>query len=429
METIETLIEQLNAPSKEKRLEALEKLTEMIKNGEIPMPRNDFNDVNNHIHTTYSFSPYSPTKAVWCGYMAGLKTVGIMDHDSVSGCEEFVQACKIMNIAGTCGMELRTSFKNTPLNGRMINNPDQETCVYTAFHGIPHTQFGKVKTFIKPYLTARIKREQQMLEKINEIMNPLDIYVDFDKDVVPLSMFHELGSITERHLLFAVSQKIIDKFGKGPKVVDFLKNSVKINISQKVADFLSDAQNPYYIYDLLGAMKSDMVQMFYIPATDECPEIADVIAFSKKIGSFMAYPYLGDVTNSVTGDKKQQKFEDDYLDELFEVLSTLGFNAITYMPSRNTDAQLDRLREKCVEYNLFQISGEDINTPRQSFICMTQRDPKFANLVDAAWALIGAENAATQSLSLNFFSEKTVNLLPDLNKRTAYFKELGLKSI
>lgn len=47
-------------------------------------------------------------------------------------------------------------------------------------------------------------------------------------------------------------------------------------------------------------------------------------------GGIAAYAYLGDVGNSVTGDKKAAKFEDDYLDELVGVLLELGFDAITY---------------------------------------------------------------------------------------------------
>ena len=53
----------------------------------------------------------------------------------------------------------------------------------------------------------------------------------------------------------------------------------------------------------------------------------DVIKLAKEIGAISAYAYLGDVGDSVTGDKKTQKFEDDYIDQLFEVIKELGFNA------------------------------------------------------------------------------------------------------
>lgn len=95
--------------------------------------------------------------------------------------------------------------------------------------------------------------------------------------------------------------------------------------------------------------------------------------------------------DSVTGDKKAQKFEDDYLDELFLCLEEEGVRAVTYMPTRNTPEQLTRLRSLCDAHNMFQISGEDINSPRQSFVIKAMENPLFANLIDATWKLIDHE--------------------------------------
>ena len=100
------------------------------------------------------------------------------------------------------------------------------------------------------------------------------------------------------------------------------------------------------------------------------------------------------MSDSVTGDKKAQKFEDSYLPELFEVIHDLGFNAVTYMPSRNTEQQLVRLKEYCAKYGFMEISGEDINSPRQSFVCEALKNPIFENLIDSTWELIKHENEA-----------------------------------
>jgi len=144
------------------------------------------------------------------------------------------------------------------------------------------------------------------------------------------------------------------------------------------------------------------------------------------VGAISAYAYLGDVGDSVTGDKRAQKFEDDYLDELIDYITALGYRAVTYMPSRNTRPQLQRLRALCEKNSLFQISGEDINQPRQSFVCEAQRDPEFANLYDATWALIAHEWRATENAEDGFFSAKSIAQWPDLNDRIAAFKEFGL---
>jgi len=419
-------IENLNDDSLETRLGALRKLAEGIEKGILERPEKT-GYVNNHIHTTYSFSPYSPTKAIWMAYNSGLTTAGIMDHDSIAGAREFIEAGRIIGIATTIGVECRVDFSDTPLNGRRINNPDQNSIVYMALHGVPHTQIDAVQEFFAPYTKERNKRNREMTERINDIMKPYGIRIDFDKDVIPISRSNEGGSITERHLLFALAKKLVKRYGKGKELVSFLKGDLNLPIKPRIEKYLLDPENDFYEYDLLGVLKSDMVEKFYIDATDECPDVRDVIEFSKKIGAISAYAYLGDVGDSVTGDKKTQKFEDDYIELLFEVLYDLGFNAVTYMPSRNTLAQLKRVKDLCEKFGFFQISGEDINSPRQSFICEALQKEEFKNLVDSTWALIGHEKAATLDITDGMFAEKIINKYPDLGKRIEIYKELGMK--
>ena len=422
---VKTIVEDLNHERVEVRLESLSKLKKMVEKGELPVPETG-NDVNNHIHTFYSFSPYSPSKAIWMAYNAGLKTAGIMDHDSISGAMEFIKAGEIMGMATTIGVECRADFSHTPLNGRRINNPDQDSIAYVAIHGIPHTKIDDVKNFFRPYLAERNKRNVKMVENINRMFNQYGIELDFEKDVVPISKSSEGGSITERHILFALAHKITEKFGKGEQVADFLKNDLKISIKPKLENYLLDENNEFYEYDLLGILKSDLVEKFYINATTECPDIREVIDFTKSIGAISAYAYLGDVTDSVTGDKKAQKFEDDYIELLFEVLKDLGFNAVTYMPSRNSMEQLKRVKALCQQHGLFQISGEDINSPRQSFVCIAMRNKEFSNLFDSTWALIGHEKAATIDIRNAMFSEETIKKYPDLDERISVYKRIGL---
>ena len=348
-----------------------------------------------------------------------------MDHDSISGAKEFIEAGKIVGLATTIGVECRADFSQTDLNGKRINNPDQESVAYVALHGIPHTQIDKVAAHLAPYRKRRNRRNVAMTARLNIMLAKYGIGLDFAKDIVPLSRAKEGGSITERHILYALSLKLISRFGKGEKLVDFLRSKLKLNFSAKLEGYLSDLDNPYYTYDLLGVLKSDLVEHFYLPATDECPPIREVVALVQEIGCILAYAYLGDVGESVTGDKKAQKFEDDYLEQLFEVITELSFNAVTYMPSRNTLEQLLRIKALCRQHNLFEISGEDINTPRQSFICEALARPEFRNLVDSTWALIGHEIAATANLKQAFFAPDVIAKYPNLADRIEIYKAIG----
>lgn len=424
--SIPELVQNLNRPLMIDRLDALQQLKAKLDAGEIASPVFS-RDVNNHIHSSYSFSPYSPAKAVWMAHQAGLRTAGIMDHDSISGAQEFTAAGQVMGLPTTVGCEIRASFAGTSLEGLRINNPDQKTVAYIALHGVPHTEIDALDRFLQPIRKARGIRNRQMIIRLNERLAGSGVSLDYDRDVLPLSLSSQGGEVTERHLLYALALELIAQKPDPEELTGFLKQTLGLSVTDKMAGMLMDLDNPHRAYDLLGLLKGELVEQFYVDADEECPPIADVVSFARDHGIVLAYPYLGDVKDSVTGDKKTQKFEDDYLDELFDLLEKLGFTAVTYMPSRNSRQQLERLRALCEKHQFFQISGEDINQPRQSFVCTAMRDPMFANLYDAAWALIGHERRATEQLSDGIFAAGTIRKQPDLQARILEFRNYALE--
>ena len=406
----------------DERLAALKEIKALIDKGEVQRD-GDGTWVNNHIHTCYSFSPYTPTSAIFYAWKAGLGTAGIMDHDSVGGIKEFIKAGEIMEMPVTCGFECRVNVAGTALEGRRINNPDQNSCAYLAMHGIPHQSVDAAAEVLAGIREKRNARNRKMCEKITELVSPYGIDLDFDRDVYPISMAHEGGSITERHILFALTKKITARYPDRNDACDFIEKMTSPLGATR--DKLLTAPDNFYEYDILGVLKGHMVEKFYIPATEELMHISEFTALAKKLGAISAYAYLGDVGESPTGDKKAQKFEDDYLDELFATLKEQSFSAVTYMPSRNTAEQLAEIMRRCDDGGLFQISGEDINSPRQSFICKALADPKYAHLKVATYALIGHENAATECICKSMFSDKTAEKMPSIAERVDHFARLG----
>ncbi len=377
------ILNKLNAPTREERLA---NLREVLKETTFPPMVSQY--INNHIHTTYSFSPYSPTAAVYAARMEGLCTAGIIDHDSISGAQEFIEAARIVDIPVTIGMEARVSMDGTRLEGRRTNNPDQVGVSYMTIQSVPHHQIPVLTEFFRPYQAARHQRNREMIEKINALVG---VSLDYDRDVLPLSEAADNGGVTERHLMYALAIELERQVGKGQSMIDKL-TSLGMTLSEKQRAMLLDTQYPFYAYDVLGMLKGTFVPKIFIDATTECPSLKDMVKLCREIDAYLCYAYLGDVGDSVTGDKKAQKFEDDYLDDVFECLKEEGVKAVTYMPTRNTPAQLQRLRGLCEEYGMFQISGEDINSPRQSFIIKAMENPMFQNLIDATWKLIEHEN-------------------------------------
>ena len=377
------ILAKLNAPTREERIANLK---EVLKTAQFPPMVPQY--INNHIHTTYSFSPYSPTAAVFAARAEGLCTAGIIDHDSIAGAHEFLEAGELVGIPTTIGMECRVNMDGTILEGRRSNNPDQIGVSYMTIQGVPHDKIDWLNRWFAPYRAARGERNKKMVANINDLLP--DIQLDYERDVLPLSEARDGGGVTERHLMYALAIAMVKKVGKGQGMVDYL-TSIGLNLSEKQKAQMLDTEYPFYEYDLLGLLKAAFVPKIYVDATDECPPIREMVKVIRDVGAVLCYAYLGDVGDSVTGDKKAQKFEDDYLDDVFECLKECGVPAVTYMPTRNTPAQLERVRKLCDQYGIFQVSGEDINSPRQGFIIKAMENPMFQNLIDATWKLIDYE--------------------------------------
>ncbi len=419
----------LNAPSAGERLAALR----LARRGAAPGSAvrgacsSAGREVNNHVHTTYSFSPYSPTLAAERACAAGLLAVGIMDHDSVGGAAEMREAGRILGIATTCGVEMRVSADGTALEGRTINSPDSPGLLYVMLHGIPPRGLPLVSRFLAPVQAARERRNRRMVERLNGVLSACAIQpLDFQNDVYAISEAADGGTITERHILFAASSKIVAAAGRGPKLVVFLADRLGIRVSGRLAEYLEDAGNPFLLYDLLGVLKSTLIEKIYIQPDDgECGPVREAVRLAEASGAIPCYGYLGDVTDSPTGDKKAQTFEDSYIEELFSEVKRLGFRAIAYMPPRNTPEQLARVQALCSRHGLMEISGVDINSPRQSFNCPEILQPQFSHLVTATWALIAHENLADADPRLGLFRPDNPLAGLPLTERIARYAEVG----
>jgi hypothetical protein len=425
----------INNPSRSKddRLAALKAFVESSPASTVSRDSKESLEVNNHIHTIYSFSPYTPSMAALLAKEAGLGAAGSVDHDSISAAEEMHEACAILGIGSCTGFEVRVSFKEdatgkpAPWANRKINNPDSLGIAYMTVQGIPVSGIDKANDFLRPLREVRLQRTLKMTESANAILKQADIsLIDFQADIVDCSQAAEGGGITERHLLAALANKLILHWGKGAKLVEGIEEKFLVKASPKIAALLTDANNPHYLFDLLGVLKANFLPRIFIqPNDDECIPAKKVCEFAASIGAIPAYAYLGDVAESPTGDKAAEHFEDDFIDPLFDELVKMGYLAVTYMPPRNTEAQLKRVQQLCAKHGLMEISGVDINSSRQLFNCPEVLQPAFRHLIDSTWALIAHEWLSSADLPLGIFSHKNPLAGKNLETRLAIYAKAG----
>ena len=129
-------------------------------------------------------------------------------------------------------------------------------------------------------------------------------------------------------------------------------------------------------------------------------------------------------------DNKVNNFDPYTGQEVPEEIKKIGILAVAYMPTRNTPAQLERVMKLCRENDLFEISGEDVNSPRQIFACKALAEPSYAHLIDSTWALIGHEAISSEKgLDYGMFSETTIKNIPNLQDRIKEFANIGRKTV
>ena len=422
------LLNQLEAESKSRRLEALQEIVARNEEGVLDVAPSE--EVNNHVHTHYSFSPYSPTTAAYMARRSGLMAVGSVDHDSIGAAEELMEASRIVGIGSTVGAELRVGFADTPFADRRLNNPDSIGVAYMVLHGVPATGIEPLAAYLAPLQEARENRNRRQVAALNDILDTAGVDpLDYDRDVRSESWADRGGTVTERHILYALAIRLEETYGRGPALISTVERELGVALTDRQRRYLSDDDNEHYLYDLLGVFKGEFLTRFFIqPGPDECRPVGEVTALGREIGALPAYAYLGDVTDSPTGDKKAQAFEDAFLDELVKALPELGYQAITYMPPRNTKEQLRRVQRLAERAGLLEISGVDINSSRQVFTCPEVMMPDFRHLNSTTWALIAHEKLSAHDLRFGLFHPENPFHLRPLAERVELYAGIARRS-
>jgi len=205
----------------ERRLEAL---TEVAR--ALGKPKGRSGESNNpHPHLLQLQSLYA-RRAALAARAAGLDVAGSVDHDSYAAAGEMRAACALLGIGAVTGFELRVSLaaaarrfpEKSPrlLTERKLNNPDSPGIIYMTIQGVPAQASAEVETFLAPVRRARYDRTRRMVERTNALLGDLGLQaIDFENDVVAHSKFSQGGTITERHLLAAVSRSILTALSPG----------------------------------------------------------------------------------------------------------------------------------------------------------------------------------------------------------------------
>ena len=410
---IKTAIKYLNHPIREIRFECVKVLSDALKKGRLPCIER-INGQNNQVRSQYSFSPYSPSMVAWKAYQAGVSTCGFMDYESVEGCREFWDACRLFGIVPTLGFEMRMNWRETETKKGLYFDLENESVCRFAIHGISISKLLEYEKFLYRIRQERWLRNIKMTDRIHKILSIYGMYLDFEQDIVPFSKWIARGNITEKHLLYAAAKKIREKYKTGTEILSFLCRGIGADLSNLERKKVLNEENPFYLYDITDILEKSLLKHIYEPVSMyEVPSAKKMIPYLIKRGGIPSYIFEG---------------EKNVLHEMIDSLVKHGMQTISYVPHCGDVSYMWIVQTLCQKYSLIGIAENIIDHPQQLF-CEIEHDQKVRVDMDKIiWAIVGHENVVNVDVSQGLFSYEICRKYPCLKERLDLFEKIGRAS-
>ena len=424
--TKEIVLPGLNSGILSQRQAALMVLKKLESDDKFFIPKPRKNDIKLFLKTNYSSIPYSPSALAYKCYENGAKVLGICDSETLGGVKEFYEACKTLKVACSIGFEIKTDVIRPKLD-RRINDIYQPDIINLAVVGIDYNKIDEVNDRLKKFRHEKADRIKKMADSLNKHYKRIGINLDFKEDILPISNYSEGGTVTEMHLILALCNQLIYRFGKGQTLIDALRIQMGISLSERSRkNLLTNIDDKLYIYDLQNVLKNE-IRTLYVEADKECCSISELRKIAVDCGGILTYLYMGDIEQVVFGENRAEVYEDSILEYLIKELKRLGINAITVSPSRHTPEQIDNIMTLAKDYQLIVIPGETIYTRRQDVQYNEIDELKYPELIESAFAICGNQKAIDTELG-GFFQNEAVQKYVDQKVRLSVFSELGKKA-
>ena len=122
-----------------------------------------------HAHTTVSDGGDSPTELVEKAARAGLQAIAVTDHDNDAGCDEAVEAGRLMGIEVVRGVEISCDVEDLSTRGY---RPSGRPTMHLLGYFIPERDNPLTKA-LADLQYHRANRNVLMVERLNELGIPV----------------------------------------------------------------------------------------------------------------------------------------------------------------------------------------------------------------------------------------------------------------
>jgi hypothetical protein len=318
---------------------------------------------NCHIHTSESFSVFrSPTEAVWQAAREGLAVLGINDHYTIAGHEEFRRACEIAGIAAAFSLEAVAMDRDAEAQGVLLNDPDNPGRVYLCGKGvtrIPPDSSTEMQNLARTR-AALERRNREMTEKAAALFqHRLHAAGPTWESVRGLT---PRGNATERHVAWATLARL-----RKWAATEGVPLSVAITSCCGAAPPAGADDAALQIFLRAKLLKAG-APCFVRESEEAFVSVEELRSIFLAFGSIPTYPVLG---NPVTSGERD-------IAALLDRLEKIGFYAIEVIPHRNTRQRLSEIVSTARRRWWPVFNGTEHNTPEaKPILDPFALDPEF----------------------------------------------------
>ena len=379
-----------------------------------------------HCHTFFSFNAYghSPTSLAWLAKRRGFGLMGIVDFDVLDGVDEFLDACELVGVRGSAGMETRVFLPEFAT--REINSPGEPGVCYHMGIGFTSSQVPQSTDPADPCSTPAsilddlrqraARRNRGVADRVNAYLSP--VAIDYERDVLPLT---PAGNATERHMVVAymrAAERVV------PNPVEFWADKLNVEPVQ-VATLMEDTPK---LQNLIRARLMKRGGVGYVqPGPDAFPTVEE---FHQLVVACGALPCAAWLDGTSAGEQA--------IEELLDLLIGKGVVALNIIPDRNWNIADPETRRRKVQnlYDVVQLAQElalplNVGTEMNSFGQKLVDDfdaPELApvreRFMDGAHFIYG-HTVLQRVLGLGYQSAWAQDHLPSRRERNDFYTRMG----
>jgi hypothetical protein len=299
---------------------------------------------------------------VWQAAREGLAVLGINDHYTIAGHEEFRRACELAGIAAAFSLEAVAMDRDAEADGLLLNDPDNPGRVYLCGKGvtrIPPDSSTEMRNLAR-MRAALERRNREMTEKVDALFKDR-LHADGPTWESVLGLTPR-GNATERHVAWATLERLREW-----AAVQGVSLSEALSICCGAAPRAGADEAALQIFLRARLLKAG-APCFVRESEEAFVSLEELRRIFLAFGSIPTYPVLG---NPVTSGERD-------IEALLDRLEATGFYAIEVIPHRNTRERLSEIASTARRRWWPVFNGTEHNTPEaQSLLDPFALDPEF----------------------------------------------------